>query len=444
MIYKHDKRIKFYRLRQIRWQRFLLLGSAGVLTAIISGLGIVRFSSINVSQFFGSRGKHATGIKASVIPTSLHKSGSNAPAPAGTPISRITAASAIMKLRKQNCNLFGPRHPGLAHTSVPELRKLAQYEQACGGAVADRTSVFISTPKTTEEAKSSGIWVASVLKAYADNGIKPLIFMEPTAINGGNIDLKTIASGAYDSALSDFYLSIQSAGISNTQMGMWVYLPEGNLPGWTTTNPTVYATIVTKLATFQKQTFPGSLSSIMLDSASYSPGATWGNGHYVSLLPYVKNIPDGLIDSVGLQGFPWSPPASQSSESQLNDPKTYMQVDLAMEAARSLNVKNIWLNTGTFHEMYASQAGQSIFETDLQRQHELDGVLQLADEVKTHGFSVSIHLFAQNKAALSEGTDWSYWNKRPGDSQSTYVFKTFAHDAATDGIPIWLYDTTGN
>lgn len=346
-----------------------------------------------------------------------------------------------MQLRKLNCNVFPPAYPGLATSSVPELRKLAQYERLCSGAVAERTSFFISTPATDQQAQSSGQWVANTLKAYAAAGVKPLVFMEPTDENGGNVDLDQLANGTFDSALKTFYQTLQSSGVSSDTMGMWVYLPEGNLPVWTTTDPSVFTAVVTKMTTYQKQFFPDSLTSLMLDSESYSPRADWGSGKYVSLLPYVQNLPKGLIDSFGLQGFPWSPPSNQSSDTPLNDPKTYLQINFAMDAAHALGIKNIWFNTGTFHEMYASQAGQTVFETDLNRQRELDGVLQLASEVKSQGFNMSIHLFSQNKAALPEGTDWSYWNKTPGDKSSTYVFSTFVHDAEASNIPIWLYDT---
>ena len=70
----------------------------------------------------------------------------------------------------------------------------------------------------------------------------------------------------------------------------------------------------------------------------------------------------------------------------------------------------------------------------------LSEVVQLATQTKAAGFTVSIHLFAQDKANLSEATDWSYWQE-PGDGPATAVFTTFAGQAAAAGIPLWIYDT---
>ncbi len=178
----------------------------------------------------------------------------------------------------------------------------------------------------------------------------------------------------------------------------------------------------------------------MLDSESYAPGAGWGNGNYVSLVPYVQNIPKGLFDAFGLQGFPWAAPANEPSEGSLYDPAVYLRTDFAIAAARTLGVQSIWLNTGTFNTMYANQPGQQITNTPAQRQAMLEGIVQLAAQTKAAGFSVAIHLFAQDKAGLDEATDWSYW-QQPGDGPATAVFKTFAFDAAAAGVPIWIYDT---
>jgi hypothetical protein len=320
------------------------------------------------------------------------------------------------------------------------LRKLAQYEQACGGAVATRSSFFTPTPSTVTQAQESADQVAAELKAYALAGIPPLVFMEPTDLNGNSMDLTQIANGTYDTALNTYYQTLQAQGITASMMGMWVYLPEGDLPVWSTTDPATFTSVVTKLAQLQKQYFPGSQASLMLDSESYAPGSGWGNGSYVSLVPYVQNIPKGLFDSFGLQGFPWAAPANQPNEASLYNPKVYLRTDLAMEAARSLGVTSIWFNTGTFTQMYAGESGETVTDTAAQRLAMLEEVVQLAAQTKASGFTVAIHLFAQNKASLSEATDWSYWTE-PGDGPDTAIFTTFAHDAASNGIPIWIYDT---
>ena len=91
--------------------------------------------------------------------------------------------------------------------------------------------------------------------------------------------------------------------------------------------------------------------------------------------------------------------------------------------------------------MYAGQAGATVTNTPTQRQQMLEKVISLAQAVHSKGFSVEVHLFAENKAAEDEATDWSYWSSTPGDSPHTTVFTTFAYDAYLAGIPIWLFDS---
>lgn len=365
--------------------------------------------------------------------------GSSKPPPKGTAADNHAAVTA--SLRSANCTPLAPGHSGLAASAAPELRKLAQYEQLCGGAVANRTSFFVPTPATAAQAQSSAADVAATLKAYARSGVVPLVFMEPNSPAGDQLDLARYAAGGYDSALDAYFAALQATGITGDMMGMWVLIPEGNLPVWSTVDPNIYAAVVTKTAGFQKKYFPGSQSSIMLDSQSYPVGSSWGDGHYVSLLPYVQNIPKGLVDSFGLQGFPWAAPAN-SSDASLYDPHAYLRTDFAVQAARSLGITDIWLNTGTFAEMYADDSAATVRLAPAQRQAELNEVVQLASQVKLQGFTVAIHLFAQNKASVAEATDWSYWQTVPGDDPAAAVFTTFAHDTQAAGIPIWLYDTS--
>jgi hypothetical protein len=316
---------------------------------------------------------------------------------------------------------------------------LAQYEQLCDGAIAERSSFFVITPSTAAQAQSSAQTVVSILQAYARYSIKPLVFMEPVDLNGQQLDLKQYASGAYDAAITAYFAALQAAGITAGDLGMWVYLPEGNLPQWSTTDPAIYAAVVTKMATLQKQYFPGSQSSLLLDSESYAAGATWGAGKFVSLVPYVETIPKGLFDSFGLQGFPWAAPASDPNNISYN-PSVYLRTDFAVEAAHLLGTTSIWVNTGTFASMYANKPGQTVSLAAAERQAMLSGVVRLMIDVKAKGFSAAIHLFAEDKSATAEATDWSYWHARPNDTASTSTLITFLHDAHSAGIHLWLYD----
>lgn len=328
-------------------------------------------------------------------------------------------------------------HQGLSSASSAQLRKLAQYEQLCAGAVADRVSFFVPTPGTAAEARTYANDAAVQLKEFARFGVKPLVFMEPND-DHGLLDLQNYSAGGYDTALDAYYAQLKNLGITDDSMGMWVMLPEGNLPEWSSVDPNVYAGVVTRTAQLQKKYFPGSRVSLMLDSESYPSASSWSGGAYVSLVPYVQSIPKGLVDSFGLQGFPWAAPAGQSGS--VSDPAIYLRTDVAMQAARALGTTDLWVNTGSFHTMYANQGAKSVSLTPQQRQTMLNGVLNQLRGVRTAGFSVSLHIFAENKANVSEGTDWSYWQTTPNEDANTTVLTTLVHDARAAGIPLWLYD----
>jgi hypothetical protein len=342
-------------------------------------------------------------------------------------------------LRIEPCGSFPSGNPALVNAISPQLRKLAQYEQVCNGAFAGRSSFFVLTPTTTAEAQANANDVATKLKEYAVFGIKPLVFLEPDTANG-NIDLNLYAAGTYDTALDSYFADLKTAGVNDAIMGMWVILPEGNIPVWSSTDPNIFTTVVTKTAQFQKKYFPSSQSTLLLDSQTYPSGASWGNGQYISLLPYVQSIPKGLIDSFGLQGFPWAPPTNQGGD-KVYDPRLYLRTDLASEAAHALGVNNVWFNTGTFSQMYAQNGNQRVVASPIERQVMLNEVLSQAKSLQEQGLSVAIHLFAEDKSSTSEAIDWSYWQTVPSSGSGTAVFTTFVHDAMAAHVPLWLFDT---
>ncbi len=343
-------------------------------------------------------------------------------------------------LQDLSCGVTTPSHPGLATSVSPELRKLAQYEQLCGGGLAPRTSFFVPTPDTVAAAAGDANDAAATLKEYSRLGIAPLVYMEPDTDSGTVLNLAQYQSGSYNQALNAYFSDLKADGITDSMMGIWVPIPEGNIPGWGSVDPNTFAADVTITAQYQKQYFPSSQSAILLDSESYPSASSWSNGAYTSLVPYVTGIPKGLINSFGLEGFPWAPPANQQGPDEY-DPSVYLRTDLAALAARSLGISNIWLNTGTFHQMYAGTAAETVTMSPLQRQTILAGVLSGASALKGQGFTVEVHLFAQNKANVSEAIDWSYWQTNPGDESDSGVLTTFVHNLGQAGIPLWLFDT---
>lgn len=419
-------------------------GIAGIVVVAVS-IGIIS----GVPQVFGFDGRAVDATGSTSDPTSKTPSnqkrkntGSNKqpPVTANSPImTQDSTSTNSAGLRVASCVGLPPKTPGLAEASDSKLRKLAQYQEVCGGQPASRSSFFVPTPATVAQAHSYANDMVATLQAYARYGIAPLVFMEPASATGTQLDLAQYQNGTYDAALNTYFADIKAAGITDSMMGMWVMLPEGNLPIWTSVNPATFAASVTKMAQFQKKYFPASQTAVMLDSKTYPSATSWSGGAYTSLVPYVQSIPKGLIDSFGLQGFPWATPANQSGPN-LYDPKVYLHTDLAAVAARSLGVTNVWINTGTFSRQHTATAAETVTMTPVGRQALLSGAVAQAKGLQGQGFTVSVHLFAQDKASVGEAVDWSYW-QTPGDSANTDVFTTFAHDLRSANIPLWIFDT---
>lgn len=336
------------------------------------------------------------------------------------------------------CTGKGSAPVGLSEAQSPELQKLAQYDAVCGGDIVGRESFFAQTPQTVVEAQAYASDVVDTLKEYAAFGIRPLVYLEPQS-EEGTLDLNKYKTGAYDQALDAYFAALKAGGVTNATMGLWVIFPEGNLPVWNNVDPKTFVANVTRTIQFQKKYFPESQSALMLDSESYPVGGSWGDGYYASLLPFVTGIPKGLVDSFGLQGFPWSPTHGQSGA--VLNPKVYLRADFAAEAAKYLGVHSVWFNTGTFRAAYTQSSSDQVLVSPAARQTMLDGVIGQATWLQSQGFSVAVHLFAEDKSTTSEAIDWSYWHGQPTATPEVMVFKTFVGELQAAGMQLWLFDT---
>jgi hypothetical protein len=405
--------------RQKWWAAASILTVVGV-ACLVGGMYAARVTS--PSRGIATQG----GAKTAALPSQ----------PSDT---KILAVDPPPTPQSTDCTATAKKRVGLATAASAQLKKLAQYEAVCGSGVISRLSFFVPTPTTVAEARAYAADVITQLRTFAKYNVQPVVFFEPNTTHG-KVSLSLYRSGAYNTALDTYFKTIKQAGITNAMMGTWVPIPEGNLPEWTSVNPIDFVGCVTRAATYQKKYFPTSRASIMLDTMTYTTPGNYDNGRAISLLPFIKNIPSGLIDSFGLQGFPWSPPATEKGTSN-GLPKDYLRVAFAAEAARALKVKYVWLNTGTFATAYAGQKGQ-VTATPVQRLSLLNDVVGQVKLLQAQGFSVSVHMFNEDKSRSTEGIDWSYWHGSDyAASKSTYVFKTFAHDLKQLNVPLWLFDT---
>jgi hypothetical protein len=339
-----------------------------------------------------------------------------------------------------NCTTSIGMRINLSSSSSFHLQKLAEYEQVCNSGIVDRISFFTSIPTTIQQANEYAADVAAQLREFSSYGVSPLVFLEPTT-ESGLIDMSSYRTGAYDAAINAYFAALKSYQITDEMMGIWIPFPEGNLPVWSSVDPNDFAACVAKTITYQKSYFPFSRAGILLDTLTYPASSSWQGESAVSLAPYVRNIPSGLVDNFGLQGFPWSAAADEGGYTN-GTPRNYLRIDFAAEAANILGVKDIWLNTGSYGVIYANQQSRQITATPEQRLALLNEAMDGANTLKSQGFNISMHLFAENKSNTIEATDWSYWPSGGADaSPATYVFKSFVHNLQSSNIPLWLFDS---
>jgi hypothetical protein len=316
------------------------------------------------------------------------------------------------------------------------LRKLAEYETVCKGAVVDKLMVFMAMPRTSAEATTLAKDAAHQLMQFSRQGIEPLVVFEPD-VSTPDV-LLNIARGTYNDALAVYFNALSRSGITDGAMGTWVLLPEANTPIWQTTDPAVFANGVTMISGKLKATFPKSKATIMLNSVTYpNNDADWAHGKTKSLKPYVENIRPGLLDSVGLQGFPHV----TSLTDTLPVASNFLPTDLAVELAAQVGTKNIWLNTGTFKRTNMGGMQTEVTLTAQQREKLLTDIATEAIRTHTRSYAVSVNVFAEDKSDVHEHTDWSYW--QPGkmdNSKDTVILDQFIRRLRQNGLGLSLYD----
>ena len=327
-----------------------------------------------------------------------------------------------------------------AISQSPMIQKYAEYVALCGEGTAKRLMFFAGMPGAVGDIPEMTQDMAVALKTFAAVGLAPLVIVEPIA-NNQKIDLQTIKEGTYNSLFDQYFAALKQKGITDAQMGMWVPFPENNLPEWGNVDPDTFAANVTTYVGYQKKYFPASQASIMLDPMTYKPTASgFDDGSYISLSPWVKNIPKGLINSFGMQGFPWASAANDASHETNESADVFLPSGLAAEAAKLLGVSKIWLNTGTFSDRYTDSASAKIHRSAAQRLQTFTTTARQVALLQAKGFSVSVNLFNQDKSNADEAVNWSYWPAgQPGAADSN-VFISFTDVLRKNGIDLWLFD----
>lgn len=324
----------------------------------------------------------------------------------------------------------------------PHLAKLKKYQEICGSYVTSYLMIFTDMPKDAYVARENAKKLAGPLKLFSQYGVTPIVIVEPVS-DWGLVDFQEFGTGFYDNWIVTFFRELKKQGVEDRMMGMWVPFPEANLPYWNHANaqPADFAAIVNRYLRILKKEFPGAKGGILLNSATYeTDDFEWANGEYVSLRQYVVGLDKTLIDSVGMQGFPWIS-VKGSAPSSVFDPSEFLNHNLIAEAADIVGVKEIWLNTGTFGAKYTLDPENTVYISAEKRKDLLDGILSQALELKNKGYKVTVNIFAEDKSEMPEATDWSYLpTSFSKDTLASTAFVEFAAKLEINGINLSLFD----
>lgn len=347
----------------------------------------------------------------------------------------------IKKTLPKTCAVHSEMHEGLEQSDTAVLQKLAEYERLCQGAVVDSLMLFTPMPVTSTEAENFSSTLAQSLKEFTRFQITPLVIFEPS--ESDDSILLTIDSGQYDAILRQYYQNLKQHNITDAMMGTWVLFPEANTPAWPHSSPELFVKNTIRVANIQKNVFPSSKLSILLDAHTYPANdASWSDGEIRSLAPYLTSLPGGLIDSFGLQGFPYIPPKNTDQSGARTTSEQFLPIRLAVEAAQTLGVNKLWFNTGTFRVMYAHDSQANVLLTSEQREAILNNVVEQVKHLQATSFTITVNLFAEDKSTLPEGVDWSYLgHELSSDNSTAGVFDRFVRRLRAIDVLFSLYDS---
>lgn len=337
----------------------------------------------------------------------------------------------------ESCN---SKSPIKIESTNAYLSKLSEYQSACNSYVTNKLMIFTSFPSNASQAQDMGMKMAATLKEFNQNGISPIVIIEPY-VDNGPLSYTDYLGGRLDLYINSYFATIKNEGVTADMAGIWVPFPEPNTPNWDNKNaePRDFALSVNKYLTVYKNHFPSGKGSVLLSAITFeSNDIEWANGDYLNLVPYLQDIDRNLVDSFGIQGFPWVSDAT-TKKRQIFRASEFLQPDLAVTAAQELRTKDIWINTGSFAEKYTDDEKRKVSVSLNERKGILNGILDVAKGIQSYQlneYRVSINLFAEDKSGTKEATDWSYFQSE----ENKEIMKEFFRKAEEKDIAVSLYD----
>jgi hypothetical protein len=335
-----------------------------------------------------------------------------------------------------NCNVQAKINLGIPTSRF--LKQLQKYQDICGSKVADKMMVFTQIPSNPNSVQPLVNEIAYILKEFSVYGITPVIIAEPN--DGPNmLSFTDFANGAYNPVLDQYFTALKNTGITDRQMGIWVPFPEPNIPVWNSIGsvPSDFGLLINNYSSSLKKQFPTTPVTVLMNYTSFDPSdKSYSSPKISNFDEHLKNIKPGMVNSFGMQGFPWVE-SNRPSNGSINDPQVFLQPANAMRAANQLGVNTIWFNSGTVSSKYTQQPNLKVDIAPAERRQVNNNKVALYNQIKNAGYKVWVNEFTQDKSNTAEQTNFSYLQT----ANDQAVFKDFAKKLNDSGISLSLFDS---
>lgn len=359
-------------------------------TSILSNSSVSSNTSSDVVSILKQRSRSASAVSLPAVTsnTSSSKSSSSQLSTSTTVATTTATSSSSSTTTVVDISNSGPTVLTLS-TGGGDVRTMI-----------DKRMTFIQLPNSLSVAQGSASYVLQMEQQFSLKNEKALYIFEPSS----DMNWADIISGKYDTYIDEMFRLIS---IQTKAGGLDVYspFPEPNLPIWNNASLTKqdFGLVVNKFGSKMKKYLPNSTMSLLFDSKTYESDNS--PGYYLSLLPFVQKIDKTLINSIGLQGFHWIEAGNPSSVSE--DPYVYLSPSMITEIANFLEVKKIWVNTGTLRRVNTISNGALTVDSN-KRAAILSKTSDLLLGLKNSGFEVMVNIFMEDKFNTDERNDWSY------------------------------------
>ena len=176
----------------------------------------------------------------------------------------------LSTLKSEGCSSEPPRENIMLSSKLADIRRLGELEGLCNSKITNVAYNVVTVPNSSESAKVQAAKLAENILEYKEYDIKPLVFLE-LSTTWKNTDFNSLASGAYDKYLTEFFNELTNAGIKEEQIYGWIIAPKPNLPLWSKTyiDPAFYPRYYNAISEIIKENYTNPKMGVYFSSTTY-------------------------------------------------------------------------------------------------------------------------------------------------------------------------------